>query len=332
MVLQWHIIKLQLKEVFSISYGDYNFREALIVRLSHAGYSGFGECTAINYYQINLAEFKRLLAYHESTITAFGIDHPCEFYSFLCHLQLPDFLKSALDCAYWDLYGKLEKRSFVEMNGISTAILPQSSWTISVAPVEMQMQKMQASAWPKFKVKCNGFDPVAIQTIVDSGFPISLDSNASFTPTDCLRLPQIQGIERIQYAEQPMPVGYENYRHLTASDSINWMADEEAQHVSDLVALQPYYQSVNVKVMKCGGLTPALEMVRTAKAMGFQVMLGCMTESTVGISAGAVLAPLCDFADLDGSNLIANDCATGTQINNGNIELALSPGLGIQLK
>ncbi|MEN9335941.1 MAG: hypothetical protein RLZZ500_928 [Bacteroidota bacterium] len=332
MVLQWHIIKLPLKETFSISYGNYQYREALLVQLSHAGFTGYGECTAITYYHIDLQAFHQLLQRHEAVINGWGMHHPCAFYSFLTQLQLPDFLKSALDCAYWDLFGKLEQRSFIEMNGISTHSMPVSSWTISVAPVATQIQKMQASAWPKFKVKCNGFDPVAIQTLVDSGYPISLDSNASFTPADCVGLQQIQGIERILYAEQPMAVGPENYNYLNATDAINWMADEEAQHVSDLVALQPHYRSVNVKVMKCGGLTPALEMVRTAKAMGFQVMLGCMTESTVGISAGAVLAPLCDFADLDGSNLIANDIATGTAIRNGSIELATTPGLGIQLK
>lgn len=332
MVLQWHIIKLPLKETFSISYGNYEFREALLVQLSHAGSTGYGECTAITYYQIDLLQFDQLLYYHQKAIEGFGIQHPCEFYTFLTQLQLPDFLKSALDCAYWDLFGKLEQRSFIEMNAISTTSIPVSSWTISVAPVATQLEKMRASAWPKFKVKCNGLDIQSIAQLLASDFTFSLDSNASFTPADCAVLADIQGIERIMYAEQPMAVGYENYKHLKATDAIRWMADEDAQHGSDLVALQPHYPSVNVKVMKCGGLTPALEMVRTAKAMGFTVMLGCMTESTVGISAGAVLAPLCDFADLDGSNLIANDIATGTAIVNGRIELATTPGLGIQLK
>ena len=332
MVLKWHIQKLPLKETFSISYGNYEYREALLVQLSHAGSTGYGECTAISYYQIDLLHFDRLLQQYQATLCAFGIQHPCEFYTFLTQLQLPDFLKSALDCAYWDLFGKLEQRSFIEMNAIPTSTIPVSSWTISVAPVVTQLEKMRESAWPKFKVKCNGLDAQAIKKLLDSEFIFSLDSNASFTPAECAELVEIQGVERILYAEQPMAVGYENYKHLQCSDVINWMADEDAQHVRDLAAMQPHYPSVNIKVMKCGGLTPALEMVRTAKAMGFKVMLGCMTESTVGISAGAVLAPLCDFADLDGSNLIATDIATGTAIINGRIELATTPGLGIQLK
>jgi L-alanine-DL-glutamate epimerase-like enolase superfamily enzyme len=73
-------------------------------------------------------------------------------------------------------------------------------------------------------------------------------------------------------------------------------------------------------------------MIKAAKAMHFKVMIGCMTESTIGISAGAVLAPLCDYADLDGSNLIAKDIATGTSIKAGVIELSTEPGLGIRWK
>ena len=75
----------------------------------------------------------------------------------------------------------------------------------------------------------------------------------------------------------------------------NWMADEDCQNSSALKELRQHYRSINIKLVKCGGLTPALEMISVAKELGFKIMIGCMTESTIGISAGAVLAPLCDF-------------------------------------
>ena len=84
--------------------------------------------------------------------------------------------------------------------------------------------------------------------------------------------------------------------------------------------------------MKCGGLTPALQIIKKAKELGFKIMIGCMTESTVGISAGSVLVPLVDYVDLDGANLIANDIAFGSTIEKGKVLLSDKVGLGISLK
>jgi L-alanine-DL-glutamate epimerase-like enolase superfamily enzyme len=109
------------------------------------------------------------------------------------------------------------------------------------------------------------------------------------------------------------------------------MADEDCQDLSDLNELTSYYRSINIKLLKCGGLTPALAMISHAKELGFQIMIGCMTESSIGISAGAVLAPLCDYADLDGASLIANDIAKGSEVINGRIHLSESNGLGIRI-
>ena len=95
--------------------------------------------------------------------------------------------------------------------------------------------------------------------------------------------------------------------------------------------LKKHYRSINIKLVKCGGLTPALEMIAVAKELDFKIMIGCMTESSIGISAGAVLAPFCDYADLDGANLIANDIAKGSEIINGKIHLSENHGLGIKI-
>ena len=145
MKLTWQIVRLQLKETFSISYGNYTFREALIVCLTKNGNSGYGECTAIDYYGINLNDFIQKLEKIKIQIENQSIFHPTEFYTFLETLQLHSFLRSALDCAYWDLFGKLENKSFLELNSIETKNLPESSITISVAPIEEQIKKIKAS-------------------------------------------------------------------------------------------------------------------------------------------------------------------------------------------
>lgn len=331
MNLSWQIVRLQLKETFSIAYGDYSFREALIIALKYHGFVGYGECTAIDYYQINLADFVSKLKTIQSQIERQKINHPDEFYQFLLTLELPSFLRSALDCAYWDLFGKLENKSFIELNSMVIQQLPESSITISVAPIETQIKKIKVSSWNNFKVKCNHFNEKEIKSLLELDYNIALDSNGSFLKEDCQQIENQIASEKFVYLEQPMKKGVEQYSNLNANLHANWMADEDCQNSDSLGDLKLHYASINIKLVKCGGLTPALEMIAKARQLNYKIMIGCMTESTIGISADAVLAPLCDYADLDGANLIANDIATGSHIVNGIIELSEKPGLGITL-
>lgn len=331
MNLSWQIVRLQLKETFSISYGNYTFREALIVSLKSNNTIGYGECTAIDYYQINLQDFVQKLEIVKAQIELQKSIHPFEFYSFLVTLNLPSFLRSALDCAYWDLFGKLERKSFTELNAIEIKQLPESSITISIDDIQNQIKKIKQSSWHKFKVKCNHYDEKAIKLLLELNKDIALDSNGSFTQENCIYLQNEITANQFSYLEQPMKKGAENYKVLQAQLNANWMADEDCQEESFLEQLQPHYKSINIKLVKCGGLTPALSMLQKARVLNYKIMIGCMTESTIGISAGAVLAPLCDYADLDGANLVANDLAKGSEIINGKIQISEKPGLGISI-
>jgi L-alanine-DL-glutamate epimerase-like enolase superfamily enzyme len=331
MNLSWQIVKLNLKETFAIAYGNYSFREALIITLEANGEKGYGECTSIDYYHINLADFVSILIKSQAQIENTNIVHPKEFYCFLVALDLPSFLRSAIDCAYWDLFGKLKKKSFLELNDIQYTCLPESSITISIDTVDNQIKKIEQSSWTKFKVKCNHFDKEAIVKLFQLDKNLALDSNGSFTAAECLSLEDYEMISKFSYLEQPMKTGKKNYSVLHADKFANWMADEDCQDIGVLKNLIPHYRSINIKLVKCGGLTPAIEMITEARILGFKIMIGCMTESTVGISAGAVLSPLCDYADLDGANLIANDIAKGSSIVNGKIQLNENHGLGIKI-
>jgi len=331
MNLSWQIVRLNLKETFSITYGNYSFREALIISLKSHNSIGFGECTAIDYYQINLQDFVQKLEVIKKQIEVQKINQPLEFYNFLLTLELPSFLRSALDCAYWDLFGKLENKSFLESNSIEIKQLPESSITISVDSIENQILKIKKSSWNKFKVKCSHFDESTIKLLLEMNYDIALDSNGSFEIENCVWLQNEMASERFSYLEQPMKKGIEHYTILESDKYANWMADEDCQDETSLELLKPHYKSINIKLVKCGGLTPALQLIQKARQLNYKIMIGCMTESTIGISAGAVLAPLCDYADLDGANLIANDLAKGTTIVHGKIQLSEKPGLGISI-
>ena len=331
MVLSWQIVRFQLKETFAIAYGNYTHREALIVTLEKSGSKGYGECTSIDYYHISLCDFEQILTKIRAKIENHNIVHPTDFYTFLLKFELPSFLRSALDCAYWDLFGKLEKKSFLELNNIDYNKLPDSSITISVDTVKNQIKKIEQSVWTKFKIKCNHFDKNDIAKLLVLDKKVALDSNGSFTKENCIWLENHEVISKFAYLEQPMKIGSENYEVLHSDKFANWMADEDCQDSSALKELQPHYRSINIKLVKCGGLTPALEMISIAKELGYKIMIGCMTESTIGISAGAVLAPFCNYADLDGANLIANDIAKGSEIVNGKIHLSENHGLAISI-
>lgn len=329
MQLHFHKTELHLKETFSIAYGNYDKRDALVVKLSHLGKDGYGECVSINYYGINLEDFVLKLKEIQPRIENQKIIHPKEFFAFLEQFQLHHFLLSALDCAYWDLFGKLENKSFSGINQLENKTLTESSITISIAEIDEQIRKIENSSWNKFKVKCNGFNLKNTEKLLNLNRNIALDANASFTKEDCLFIQETPGFQKLMYIEQPLEIG--NFGILKNGNSVNWMADEDCQDITFLEKLKPYYSSINIKLMKCGGLTPALEMITEAKKLGYKIMLGCMTESSIGISAGCAIAGLLDFADLDGANLISNDYATGSFVDNGKIILSEKPGLGIAL-
>lgn len=329
MQLHFHKTELHLKETFSIAYGNYDKRDALVVKLSHLGKDGYGECVSINYYGINLEDFVLKLKEIQPRIENQKIIHPKEFFAFLEQFQLHHFLLSALDCAYWDLFGKLENKSFSGINQLENKTLAESSITISIAEIDEQIRKIENSSWNKFKVKCNGFNLKNTEKLLNLNRNIALDANASFTKEDCLIIQETPEFQKLMYIEQPLEIG--NFGILKNGNSVNWMADEDCQDFTFLEKLKPHYSSINTKLMKCGGLTPALEMITEAKKLGYKIMLGCMTESSLGISAGCALAGLLDFADLDGANLISNDYATGSFVDNGKIILSEKPGLGIAL-
>jgi L-alanine-DL-glutamate epimerase-like enolase superfamily enzyme len=330
MKIFWKRTQLKLKETFSIAHGNFDVRNALLVTLSHDGKSGFGECVEITYYGISLDDFEKKLQEIQPILEIEEIIYPKDFFKIIENLNLHSFLLSALDCAYWDLYGKIQNKSFVELENISTEKLPDSSFTISISPIEEQILKIEKSSWHNFKVKCKDLNINNVQKLLQTGKKIALDANASFTNEDCKLLENSGFGANLLYVEQPLAIG--NFSELNCKSNVKWLADEDCQDISSLQKLKPHYAAINVKLMKCGGITPALALIMEAKKLGFQVMIGCMTESTVGISAGIAIASLCDFADLDGANLISNDFASGSFVEKGNLHLSEKAGLGISLK
>jgi L-alanine-DL-glutamate epimerase-like enolase superfamily enzyme len=137
-----------------------------------------------------------------------------------------------------------------------------------------------------------------------------------------------QGVELV---EQPMPADrLEDYAWLKDKVKIPVFADESLILPSDLPRIAPYFHGVNVKLMKCGGVQEAVRLAGMGRALGLKLMIGCMVETSVGISAGAAVASLFDYADLDGTLLISNDPFKGVEIVKDRLVLNDKPGLGVE--
>jgi L-Ala-D/L-Glu epimerase len=331
MEIKWKIVFHQLKEPFKISHGTYLQRKALILSIEKEGCIGYGECTEIDYYGINLEEFVLVLEQLKSVFKGVELKHPVDFFEFLTSFKLHPFLQAAIDCAYWDVYGKVNTKSFAQLNNFSVDFIPQSSITLSIDTIEILADQIRNSKWDYIKVKVNSWDNELRDMLLSTGKKISIDSNGSFTLAQCKSIENDPLSSNFLYFEQPMPKGQTNFSQLNRDGFANWTADEDVQNLEDLDKLKSHYTTVNIKVMKCGGLTPSLAIIAKAKEMGFKIMIGCMTESTVGISAGIALAHLADFLDLDGANLIANDIAVGSSVENGHIIRVPKTGLGITI-
>ncbi|MCB4234217.1 hypothetical protein LDL59_01360 [Kaistella anthropi] len=161
------------------------------------------------------------------------------------------------------MFGKLENKIFSEINGLEISKLPESSYTISIASIDEQIRKIENSDWRKFKVKCNGLNHENIFKLLDTGKEIALDSNTSFSDDDCNFLQNNELTSRFSYLEQPRPIG--EYQILNNNLHANWMADEDCQNISYLEKLRPHYAAINIKLMKCGGISPVLELISEAK-------------------------------------------------------------------
>jgi L-alanine-DL-glutamate epimerase-like enolase superfamily enzyme len=221
-----------------------------------------------------------------------------------------------------------------ELLGLDPARTPQTSFTIGLDTPEVVVRKVrEASAYPILKVKMGAADDRAVLAAVrdTTDRPIRVDANEGWTPEDALeRLTWLAGLG-VEFVEQPLPADrIEDTRALRRASPLPFYADESVHRAEDIPRLAGAFDGINIKLMKCGGIAEALRMIAVARAHGMKVMLGCMIESSIAITAAAHLLPLVDAADLDGSVLLAHDPFEGAVITGGRFVLPDAPGLGVK--
>jgi L-alanine-DL-glutamate epimerase-like enolase superfamily enzyme len=320
--LTYQQFDLPLKHVFTISRGSMSVQPTLVVQLSIGDIHGYGEATTNSFYGATIekmsASFESVRSFLEGSL----LDDPLELIAGLAR-RLPgqEFALSALDQAVHDLWGKLRGAPVYKLWGLTTEKNPPSDYTLGIDTPEKMVAKMQEMpGWPVYKIKLGTANDLAIvqelRKHTDALFRV--DANCGWTAQQTIELAPVLAELGVEFIEQPIAPGNDDEARKAREGSVlPLFADESCVVESDVDRCHGLYHGINIKLVKCGGLAKARRMVARARELGLQVMAGCMTESSVGISALAQLLPLLDYVDMDGAVLLAKDIATGVRLDRG---------------
>ena len=331
-----HRFDLPLRHVFTISRGSSSVYKALVVELRQEGKRGFGEAGENRYYGATIENMSAALEGVRPQLEAHSLGDPAELWEQLnAPLSRNTFAQCALDVAAHDLWGKLRGRPVWKLWGLSLENLPVTDYTIGIDSIEVMLAKMEEfPGWPVYKIKLGTPEDLAIVRRLReaTGAVFRVDANCAWGVEETIRNSAALKELGVEFIEQPLPPeDWEGMREVYARSALPLVADESCQQEPDVDACRGHFHGVNVKLVKCGGLTPARRMIGRAKALGLKTMVGCMTESSVGISAIAQLLPMLDYVDMDGALLLARDCAAGVSIDRGRVRYPAENGCGVRL-
>ncbi|RKR07921.1 L-alanine-DL-glutamate epimerase-like enolase superfamily enzyme [Maribacter vaceletii] len=335
MQIQLKKYTLSLKHTFSISRESHDFQDSLVTCLSLNGETGFGEATANPYYKITVESMMQEIKKIEKEIISFNFTTPELFYQFLVDKGLTNFAICALDLAAHDLYGKLQGKTLYSLWNTNIEKYPTTNYTIGIASIDEMVAKMKEKPWPIYKIKLGTDKDVAIvkELRKHTNAIFRIDANCAWSPEETIHNAPILKDLGVEFLEQPLKAdNWEGMEKVMHHSILPIIADESCIVESDVEKCGLHFSGINIKLTKCGGLTPALRMIKKGKELGLKVMVGCMTESSVGISAIAQLLPQLDYVDMDGAMLLKEDIAQGVQItDNGSVVFSNLNGSGITL-
>ena len=335
MQLVFHQFELQLRHTFTIAHDSRNVQPTLIVELRENGLSGFGEATANNYYGVSVDGMIQSLTSLKKRIEDYDLDTPENFWQVVYpSLQSNPFALCALDCAANDLWAKKKGQKLYEAWGLSIENNPVTDFTIGIDSIENMVLKMQELPWPVYKIKLGTDHDLDIVRELrrHTKATFRIDSNCAWTAQQTIDYSYELKDLGVEFIEQPLKADdWKGMERVFTESVLPIIADESCIIETDVERCQGYFHGVNIKLTKCGGLTPARRMIRIAKNLNLKTMVGCMNESSVGISAIAHLLPLLDYVDMDGTLLISNDPASGVTFDFGKIRYAHEKGAGCTL-
>lgn len=326
---------LKLKHTFTISRQSYDTKPTLIVELKDGNLSGYGEASSNPYYKITIEKMMEDLSKYKNIVENNKDESPEEFWTKMYPFFKDNmFALCALDMAYNDLYARKNNKKLYDLWGYDISQNSLSNYTIGIDTIEKMVTKMQETPWPIYKIKLGTKEDLEIVTELrkhtDAIFRI--DANCAWSVEETIQNALALKDLGVEFLEQPLPAeNWEGSKKVFLNSVLPIIADESCQVEADVEKCYNHFHGINIKLVKCGGVTSAKRMIQQAKGFRMKTMVGCMTESSVGISAIAHLLPELDYVDMDGAMLLSNDIATGITMNFGMINYSSTFGTGVKL-
>lgn len=335
--IEAEILTLKTKHPFKIARGSHDtFRTVLVRVIDHDGMEGWGEATPQRFYGETC---ETVLAALDAYATVMPTDafHLEDAERALEKAMIGNnSARAALSTALHDLVGKRLGVPIWKLWGLDAAKAPISTFTIGIDTPEMIKKKVvEAAQYPVLKIKLgldNDLEILrAIREVTDR--ELRVDANCGWTRKHAIRMLPVLEEFGVTVLEQPLVAqDLEGLAAVARASRIPVIVDESCLVATDIPRLVGLVDGINIKLAKTGSLREAVRMIAIARAHHLMVMVGCMIESSIGITAAAQFTPLVDIADLDGAALLAGDPYVGATIANGQIALPSSPGLGVAVR
>jgi len=334
--LTTEVVTLKTKHPFTIARGgSSDYRVVWVKLLDDDGMEGWGEADPSSYYGETADTVVPMVRRLASVLPKDPFDLEMAERCFAeAAPEKSGAARAALSAALHDLVGKRLAQPLYRLWGLDPAKAPVSSFTIGLdTPEKMRAKVAEARQYPVLKIKLGtDRDEEILRTIRDAtDKPIRVDANAGWTRDRAQAMLPVLKEFGVEFVEQPLaPDDLEGLAALRRRGVLPVVVDESCIVATDIPRVAGAVDGINIKLAKCGSLREALRMIATARAHGLLVMVGCMIETSLGITAAAHFTPLVDAADLDGAALTANDPFVGASIDGGRITLPREPGLGVR--
>jgi L-alanine-DL-glutamate epimerase-like enolase superfamily enzyme len=338
MKLVHEVCRLHLGTPFATEKGVVASFEQIFVRLCWDGLVGIGAAVLAKEYGMTAEGVAAALQTCSEVLDE--ADDPAEI-GFI-HSRLVAVASThpsavaAVDMALHDLLGQAAGKPLRALWGLDQESLPPTAISLGHMPLkELLGSAVRLSAWPVLKLKMKSdSDPGVVGKVreIYSG-RIWVDGNSAWTFDRALEVSLELKRYGVELLEQPIRPGERlALRELRKCGGVKLVADEDCVKIEDIPRLQGCVDVVNIKLFRCGGIHPARQMIRVARAYGLKIMLGCKTESAVGITATGHLAGLADYLDLDGHLDVIDDPFSGMKVEFGAIKIPEGNGLGLSVQ
>lgn len=334
--INWKIVPLSLKHAFTISRSSRTEARNVFLSISKNGITGYGEAAPNSRYNESP---EKVIEYFKALPTQFlsEITSAEELPKNLDNLDIASIesAKAAIEMTWLDWSAKSQNTPMWKLWNAKSPEGPVTSFTIGIDEPEIMQKKIEEAAqYPVYKIKLGtDRDREIIKAIREvTNKPLRVDANEGWMSLQqAKREIEFLSDNNIEFIEQPMPASsFSEMKKLKEWSPLPLAADESFKGAENLNEISEAFDIINIKLMKIGSLIKARNVISNAKGLGLKVMIGCMIESSLANSAGALIALNADYSDLDGHLLIDNDPFEGLKIDpKGNVVLSDNPGLGV---